>query len=185
MAETLLAPSGIKLYGRMVDGLTIDPAKAFPSRGGGFLGDRLQATGMNTLARIFGFSYEGHYYDLPKPAIFLVKDGGDHASPPPPFGPPETKSGKNPPFDRAAATGPTPMSTSGVPVKSWEFSSDMRVWTYDKLDVSMRFDIQTGDFKEILLETALGGSSGAHSGSLAYGGSLAHGGGKARSKPID
>ena len=59
MAETLLAPSEIKLFGRVVDGLTVDPSKAFPSQGGGFLGHQLHATGMNTLARIFGFSYEG------------------------------------------------------------------------------------------------------------------------------
>jgi hypothetical protein len=44
---------------------------------------------------------------------------------------------------------------SGVAAKNWEFSSDVRAWEYDKGDFSMRLDIETGPFDQILLEAML------------------------------
>ena len=47
-----------------------------PRRGdNNFLERQLRAEGAR-LARIYAFSYEGHYYDLPKPALFLVHGPG-------------------------------------------------------------------------------------------------------------
>src|SRR5260370_17794325 len=74
MPETLLTPSGVKLFGRIVLGLTVvpPPAASPPIVGANhFLSNQLNAPNPR-LARIYAFSYEGHFYDLPKPAIFLV-----------------------------------------------------------------------------------------------------------------
>jgi hypothetical protein len=100
------------------------------------------------LARIYGFSFEGQYYDLPRPALFLVHTSGD-----------VLREGFR--FQR------TTLDTAGVLAKEWEFSdsdaADVRVWEYDKGDFSMRLDIETGQFEQILLAAVMrsGSSLGA------------------------
>ncbi len=154
MSETLLSPSGIKLYGRVVDGLTLAaPAGGWVGLGypntNQFLKQQLSAAGA-TLARIYGFSFEGHYYDLPKPAIFLVHTAGLPVD--------------QPNRDRSD------VDTSGVVAREWEFAStspanrDLRYWEYDKGDFSLRLDIETGPFEQILLAAALRGGPAAASG---------------------
>ena len=85
MAETLLSPSNILLYGRVVDDLSIhESAHGGPShspfivpRAGGDRDLEHQLTAANAaIARIYSFSYEGAYYDLPRPALFLVHGQG-------------------------------------------------------------------------------------------------------------
>jgi hypothetical protein len=154
MPETLLTPSGIKLYGRAVDGLTLAPpqggwaALGYPGTTQ-FLKAQLAAAGAQ-LARIYGFSFEGHYYDLPKPAIFLVHTAGIAVD--------------QPRRDRSD------VDTSGVIARDWEFASnsaanpDLKYWEYDKGDFSIRLDIETGPFEQILLEAALRGGSTLSSG---------------------
>jgi hypothetical protein len=100
------------------------------------------------LARIYGFSFEGQYYDLPRPALFLVHTSGD-----------VLREGFR--FQR------TTLDMAGVLAKEWEFSdsdaADVRVWEYDKGDFSMRMDIETGQFEQILLAAVMrsGSSLGA------------------------
>ena len=77
MPETLLSPSSILLYGRTVTDLQVTPA-AVPGRAAQLLQGQLSASNAR-FARIYGFSYEGRYYDLSKPAIFLVHGDGDAA----------------------------------------------------------------------------------------------------------
>jgi hypothetical protein len=51
--------------------------------------------------------------------------------------------------------------------KEWEFSdsdaADVRVWEYDKGDFSIRLDVETGQFEQILLAAVMrtGSSLGA------------------------
>jgi hypothetical protein len=157
MAENLLTPSGIKLFGRIVAGLTVaaPPARnptAPPILGANqFLNAQLNAPNPR-LARIYAFSYEGHFYDLPKPAIFLVHGPGTQVN----FGP----------RDRSD------VDTSGVVAKEWEFTDppgpagaapDLFVWEYDKGDFSLRLDIESGPFEQILLAAALRGGSSPYS----------------------
>jgi hypothetical protein len=103
------------------------------------------------LARIYGFSFEGHYYDLPKPAIFLVHTDGF-------------------PVDQAHHDR-SDVDTSGVIARDWEFAStvggpaaDLRYWEYDKGDFSIRMDVETGPFEQILLAAALRGGPATTSG---------------------
>jgi len=126
--------------------------RPYPSGANNFLRRQLKAPGAR-LARIFGFSYEGHYYDLPKPAMFLVHGPGE----------PVTVSRHEP---RSS------LETSGVVAREWEFSADARTadpelrrWDYDKGDFSIRLDIETGPLEQILLAACLRGGPSYASGS--------------------
>jgi len=100
------------------------------------------------LARIYGFSYEGQYCDLPRPAIFLVHTQGQ-----------KLKEGFR--FQR------TTLDTSGVIAKEWDFSdsdaADVREWDYDKGDFSIRFDVEAGQFEQILLAATMRAGSSVSS----------------------
>jgi hypothetical protein len=184
MAETLLSPSNILLYGRVMTDIIIDfhapprtpiddvhppgpeECKRFPDpepppRLGenNFLLNQLmrgpeqdeQTT--PRLARIYGFSFEGHYYDLPKPAIFLVHGpGSDPEAWRPGNALPEAR------LDRA----PADADRTGVASTPSSFSEDMRVWSYDKSDHSLRLDSDSGTFEQILLERCLMGGPGGY-----------------------
>jgi hypothetical protein len=147
--ETLLSPSNVLLYGRVAKDLTFtfqpptSPANTPVPRLGGnnFLQQQLQAGGA-TLARIYAFTYEGHYYDLPRPMIFLVHGTGADPEAPKPGGPR---------FSRA----PADADRTGVGSQSYSFADDMKVWSYDKGDFSLRMDVETGTFEQILLDAIL------------------------------
>ena len=172
MAETLLSPSGILLYGRVLQDITFtfvepdtqDPNASVPPpprRGDHrFLRNQLAAgrdasTGdpipeeRPYLARIYGFSYEGRYYDLPKPAIFLVHGLGVD-----PEQPPSTSSA----------------DMVGVARRYDTFAENIRVWSYDRADFSVRLDVETGPFEKILIEALLGlGGAKPSMGGAVYG----------------
>jgi hypothetical protein len=158
MPETLLTPTGIKLYGRVVQGLAVAaPPLANPPLVGAnqFLNAQLNAPNPR-LARIYTFSYEGHFYDLPKPAIFLVHGNGMPVR----DGTAVAYGGRN----------RSDVDSSGVVAKEWEFADaagpppgDLLVWEYDKGDFSLRLDIETGPFEQILLAACLRGGSPAYS----------------------
>ena len=153
MPETLQSPSCILLYGRLVTDLNVGPnavAAANPPPPpvpvqpphlgmNASLQDQLAAPGA-TIARIYGFTYEGHYYDLSRPALFLVHGPGDPA-------------GRMLPGGAAAA--PEEADKLGVAATAKSFPHDMMVWAYDKGDFSIRMDVQTGPFEQILLEAEL------------------------------
>jgi hypothetical protein len=183
MPETLLTSHAILLYGREVLGVTLArasdamameppdsaepgavaqpqaPAPA-PLGDNRFLEKQLEADGAR-LARIYAFSFEGHYYDLPRPVIFLVHGEG---SDPEAVRPPNSRAGR----------APADADRTGVASSPGSFSEDIRVWTYDKGDFSLRLDPDTGTLEQILLERCLGGGGGG-----AYGGGAigAYGGG--------
>lgn len=155
MAETILSASNILLYGRVVNDLKIVHHDPGPPPGPSeeelhrpfvvgrkgqnkFLQDQLEEPDA-TIARIYGFSYEDNYYDLPKPALFLVHGDGEDA---------ETGVGGNPRASRA----PDTPDRSGVAAQSYSLADDLKVWSYDKGDFSVRFDIETGPLEQILLE---------------------------------
>jgi hypothetical protein len=96
-----------------------------------------QATQRNTprLARIYSFTYEGQYYKLPYPLIYLVwGDGGQ----------PDTDEGSGLPSFKTQNT--------GLEGKGWRFASDIRVWKMDKHESSMVIDLEVGELEDILLE---------------------------------
>jgi hypothetical protein len=80
-------------------------------------------------ARIYGFAYEGQYYELPRPILFLVYGAGK-------------------PAEGARFT----VQDVGLAAKDWTFASDIMMWEFDDKDVSMCLDIESGPLKEILLQ---------------------------------
>jgi hypothetical protein len=132
----LLEHSSVLVYGRVVEGISIDAGNVKDDGLGSnrFLHGQLTAKdgGKNKqqLATIYGFEFEGHYYDLPKPTILLVH--GDPKSP----------------KAAGAAVEPDP-----------ELADNVKVWRYDKADFSMRFDVESGPLEAILLEEALDSSA--------------------------
>jgi hypothetical protein len=96
------------------------------------LADQVAAEG-SCLARIYAFSYEGGYFDLARPALYLVHGPGEEISK------------------------PIAVETSGIAATPDDFASDLKVWAYDKADLSIRLDVDTGTLEQILLERELQG----------------------------
>ncbi len=128
MSETLLNQSVIRLYGRVVTDLKLEGASSQGAGATTALQSQLSAENAQ-LARVYGFEYEGHYYDMPRPAIFMVHGDGQT------------------PAEAGTVIEPDPeleIEQAGI-----------RVWTYDKADFSIRLDLETGAFEEILLAPVL------------------------------
>ena len=78
-----MSPSLIKLCGRTITEIQLNPPAGGVGSPAGvqnlganqFLKEQLKAENAR-LARIYGFSFEGHYYDLPRPVIMLVHGDG-------------------------------------------------------------------------------------------------------------
>jgi len=151
-AETLLSVSAVFLYGRVVGDLKLVADSQIgqrPARNGAnkFLQSQLDQALRPTpaFARIYAFSFEGHIYDLARPAIFLVHGGGYEIDAPAP---------EEADYERLSRSAGRATWT-GVGRQSGVFSMDMKVWVYDKADFSMRLDVETGTFDDILLATEL------------------------------
>ncbi len=97
--------------------------------------------------RIFGFSYEGGYYAMDAPIIMLLEGEGADLG-----------------------------DTTPKDVKN-SFATDIKVWTRDKSDLSVRLDTLAGTFEEILLEVEIGGGmdGGRVSGGRVSGGRVSGG----------
>jgi hypothetical protein len=93
-------------------------------------------------ARIYAFSFEGAFYNMPKPSIFLVHGPGTVID-----------------MTSASQGYRTTLDQSGVIAREWEFSAqknlDMVFWEYEKGDFSIRLDTEAGQFEQILLATSL------------------------------
>lgn len=94
-------------------------------------------------ARIYGFSFEGSYYDLPRPVIFLVHGDGELVA--------EDLG------TFSAARSPSPTGLTGLAAADFDFADGLRVWSYDKADYTVRMDVETGMFEDVLLAAILGG----------------------------
>jgi uncharacterized protein YjbI with pentapeptide repeats len=125
----------------------------------GFLQGQLSTPGAK-FARIYGFSFEGQYFDVNPPAIFLVHgDGSD---------PEAYRPGTNLPEARVSRA-PADADRTGVAYTDSSFSEDIKVWSYDKSDFTMRLDPASGSFEDILLAVELDGDMGGFAGANARG----------------
>lgn len=116
-----------------------------------------QLTARANFARIYGFSYEGTYYELPRPAIFLVHTEGEIAA--------QTKTNNDTPRSGRA---PRETDRTGLASAGFDFADELRVWSYDQADYTIRMDVEAGMFEDVLLGAELdeeGWASGGRSGS--------------------
>lgn len=90
------------------------------------------------LSRIYSFSYEGHYYKLPAPRVYLVWGNGEPA---------DENSQRKTQGEAAFRAADT-----GLEGKDFRFASDIRVWKMDLLDLSLAVDLEVGSMQSILLE---------------------------------
>ncbi len=114
-----------------------------------FIGD--QFGGDARLARIYGFAYDGTYYEMPEPTIFLVHGAGESATGGNlPRGFSLETSGRD--TTRQTARAPMNPSVSGVAAADYQMASDIRVWNYDQADYTIRMDIAAGQLEQVLLD---------------------------------
>lgn len=128
---TLGSAANLHLLGREVAGINVTQAA---------LEGRLSKFTDPKLAWVYGFAFEGHYYDLPKPAIFVV-DGPGH------------------PIEQPLKDG---LRSTGVPSEPPEFHSDVVAWCADREDLGIRLDIESGRYDRILLDVELGNNGRGH-----------------------
>ena len=175
MAETLLSPSNILLYGRVVDDLKIQKSVHGGAGHSPFVVDRTggdrdlenRLTHDNpTIARIYSFSYEGGYYDLPQPALFLVHGPGEQVTKVP-VSRRAPEKGAAP--DPLPARAPGEPSLTGLAAADFQFVDGIMVWSYDKADHTIRMDVETGEFEDVLLNMFFGGGGPAVSGARVSG----------------
>jgi hypothetical protein len=166
--ETLLSVSAVYLFGRLVSDLQLvkqddNQDKKRPDRKGAnrFLQDQIRNTTAG-FARIFFFSFEGSLFELARPTMFLVHGGGDA---------PDTAPPADEKFEQLLRT-PGPVTRTGMGWQYGSFARDMRVWVYDKSDLSMRLDADTGTFDQILLGAEMGNAGvGPSNGAMTRSGS--------------
>jgi hypothetical protein len=162
MHENLLTPSNVIMYGRVVQGIDIDKNQLPTNRGSNeFLRRQIEAEnqdlGPAKLARIYAISFEGSFYNLPKPMIFLVHGGGAKIR----------GSGVSVLLADALSNRPT-ADDSGMAGRDFDFEAsdtgqgdghDLRYWEYDKDDVTLRLDVVSGSLEDILVDAALSTTS--------------------------
>ncbi|WP_264211449.1 hypothetical protein [Leisingera thetidis] len=145
MAETLLSFSEVLLFGRLVEDLKIKKANRKGRLGAnGFLARQLADKKDPRFARIYGFAYEGAFYQLPEPLILLVHGEGEKS------------------FNECGGQAIAPMdpSKSGVAAADFQMSADVMYWEYDKADFTIRMDLMTGMFEQVLLDVFFAGGPG-------------------------
>ncbi|WP_282119445.1 hypothetical protein [Ruegeria atlantica] len=159
MPESLLSFSEVLIYGRELEDLEY---KRIPSKGKGankHLDDQFgveKGEKGPRFAKIYGFAFEGTYYEMPEPVIFLVHGKGELVADP------------DKPADDVSRA-PQDPSIGGVAAADYQVADGIRVWRYDKSDQTMRMDVMTGQFEQVLLDIYFGFDSPAISGAKVSG----------------
>jgi hypothetical protein len=161
--ESLLSGSTVLLFGKVLQDITLNHRvynrRGTPPRRGvnKLLQDPLaygpdsdphvRPEDASLLARIYGFSHQGQYFELAPPAIFLVHGIGDDPEALRPFDQQDSA--------RQFTQGSTILDKAGVALQLGHFAQDVRVWSYDKSDFSLRLDEASGMLEQILLQAEL------------------------------
>jgi hypothetical protein len=164
--DTLLNQSKIWLFGRVLADIKINKeAYAGPDNANNgniegqppsmsqnrFLLNQLTLATDPKFARIFAFSYEGSFFDLQRPALFLVHGDGIEPDTPDAIVDPNLTF-----LDRAPAS----FGRTGLGTQAGSFAAGVKAWAYDRADFTIRMDADTGTFDTLLLSAELGGWDG-------------------------
>ena len=130
----LLTSSTVRLFGRTIGGIDFRKSELVKSLTNKQLINELENLPPDTelkLARIYAFSFEGQFYTLPKPTVFLV-----------------------------AGKGVDPKTDTGLANKALlDFEDGIKVWKSDKDDVALRADIVQGTLDDVLIDATLSPTS--------------------------
>jgi hypothetical protein len=139
MPETLFESSTVRLFGDTFIGLQLGQGIGQPGGVPAVLRTvqaQLRARNNDVavppgLARIYGFSYLGHYYKLPEPTVLLVHGPGQPVP---------------------ASIADAALNLVGVELKAETFSTGVLMWEQDRTDYTVRIDITPGWLTDVLLE---------------------------------
>ena len=141
LAEGLLSPGTIRLFGRPFTGLAVGDLGVSLSRQNPLAAALKAATDAKegvSLARVYAFTYLGNYFKLAEPLVFLVFGAGE----PVPSGTADVEAGQ-----------------LGVETHNVPFAAGIRVWAVDQLDMAVRIEIRVGWMKDLLLSEMSGDSN--------------------------
>jgi hypothetical protein len=136
--EDLLEPSRVRVFGRVFAGLVVNK-QFLPGTGSKLLRDALEDMDDPRVARIYGFSYGGHYYKLGRPTLLIVNGDGEARG--------------------TLDKGDTSVDNWGVEAKIERFADDVRAWDLDREDLTIRFDVDSGFVRDILIEPSGAGDA--------------------------
>ena len=130
-SDRLASGSAVRLFGRLIEGVTIDSKKLAASISGGTKLLSNQPNGDVHLARIYAFSFEGQFHTLPRPTLFLVQGVGADAK----------------------------TDTGLAEISNVCFEAGIMVWLSDTDDVVLRGDIVIGTIDDVLIDATLSSAS--------------------------
>lgn len=146
LGEGLLAPSGVRLFGRQYTGLTIADLGLNPTSNDPLVQQLSHSSpGDYGLARIYGFSYLGNYFKLSSPTVMLV------------WGPGTPLTGGD-----AGVS----LSNLGVDFKGETFASEVMMWVCDQADISVRIDVSIGTISSLVLDAEMGSDNNITGGAV-------------------
>ncbi len=122
MPEKLNSHGQVVLFGKLVDDLTIGTPPSTITED------------TQTIARIYGYSFGGTYFELAGPVLFSVHGEGASVS---------------------TAQVPGPELDDDDP-----FYKSLKVWTYDHFAQTTRMDVESGTFEQLLLSDGGDGGPG-------------------------
>jgi hypothetical protein len=96
-------------------------------------------------ARIYSFSFEGHYYKLPRPLLFLVYGDGTYAG--------TSSIVRHPEEDASKRVRGFNTKFAGIESRDWHFADDIKVWQVDRRDMAVCLDVEVGPYQEVLLDS--------------------------------
>ena len=119
MSETLNSITSVFLFGKLVTDLQIAGEKK---------------AGGQSFVRVYGYSFNGSYYEMAAPSLFLVSGNGVSAK---------------------KVEVPGPKLDDDDP-----FYESLKVWECDKSDKTIRLDVDSGSFEGVLLSDPVEGGPG-------------------------
>jgi hypothetical protein len=157
MRENLLTPTNITLFGRVFP-LEVDTAIIPDTLGANrFLRAQLvhdagDATKKARFARIYAISYEGAFHHLARPALFLVHGDGKEIAGSGLEARGAKKGGQSDDSGLIARDFTFDRSEQGTGPHDLKAGQTVRYWEYDKGDFTLRLDIASGTFEDVLLD---------------------------------
>jgi hypothetical protein len=170
LPETLVGDSTIYLFGRVMKDIQLgldekDPEpdpEPDPYRIGRdgrplrrlspnhFVIDQLRSPDAK-IARIYAFSFQNEFFELVRPALFVVNGYGHtplRSDDDRQDDDMEDRRGD----ERTQRDYAFPLGLTGLAQMGGNLATELRVWAYDRDDYSVRLDVMTGSFDRILIE---------------------------------